>query len=184
MRLYLIRHAITPPTVPDSHLWPLSQEGEAQSALLAQALFWDEVSALYSSPESKGLSMVRPASATHGLQIEEDERLRETRRPAKWIDDYDGAVRRYLEHPADPPEEWEGAPDVRARMVECIGEISARHPQKAVALCGHGLALALYLSSLPSFGGSVIDRRRSIGLAPVVEGGEKTTPFVDPSEGQ
>jgi broad specificity phosphatase PhoE len=109
LRLYLIRHALTLPTVPDSHLWPLSQESEAQAAVLAQAPLWDEVSIVYSSPESKALATVRPASATHGLEIEADERLREACRPARWIEDYEGAVRRYLGHPRDPPEEWESA---------------------------------------------------------------------------
>lgn len=186
MRLYFIRHALTLPTVPDSHLWPLSREGEAQAAALVQAPLWEEVSIVYSSPESKALATVRPASATHGLEIEVDERLREARRPARWIEDYEGAVRRYLENPRDPPEEWERAPDVRARMVECIGEISTRNPGKTVAVCGHGLALTLYLSALSSFDGNVFDLWRSMGFAQVavVEGGEQTTPFFDPAEGR
>jgi broad specificity phosphatase PhoE len=184
LRLYLIRHALTLPTVFDSHLWPLSQEGEAQASALAEAPLWEEVSAVYSSTESKALATVRPASATHGLEIEEDERLREARRPARWIKDYEDAVRRYLEHPGNPVEEWESAPDVRARMVECIGEISTRHPEKSVAVCGHGLALTLYLSTLPSFFGNVFGLWRSIGFArvAVVEGGEQTAPFLDPAD--
>jgi broad specificity phosphatase PhoE len=165
-------------------LWPLSQEGEAQAAALVPAPIWEEVSILYSSPESKALATARPASATHGLEIEEDKRLRKARRPAGWIEDYKGAVRRYLEHPGDPLEEWESAPDVIARMVECLGEISTIHPGKTVAVCVHGLALTLYLSTLPSFEGNVFDLWRSIGFAQVavVEGGEQTTPFFDPSD--
>ena len=122
------------------------------------------MSTLYSSPESKALATLRPASATHGLKIEEDERLREARRPARWIGDYEGDVRRYLEHAGDPLEEWESVPEVRARMVECIGEISMRHPEETVAVCGHGLALTLYLSSLSLFYGNVFDLWRSIVL--------------------
>lgn len=69
-------------------------------------------------------------------------------------------------------------------MVECIGEISPRHPGKTVAVCGHGLSLTLYLSTLPSFYGNVFDLWRSIGFArvAVVEGGEQTAPFVDPAD--
>lgn len=80
-----------------------------QAPMLEQASFWYEVSYMYSRPESKALATVRPASAAHGLEVEKDERLREARRPARWIRDYDGAVRRYLEHPGDPLEEWESA---------------------------------------------------------------------------
>ena len=99
--------------------------------------------------------------------MKRDERLREERRPARWIGDYEGAVRRYLENPGDPLREWEGAPEASARMVGCIREISARHPGGAVAVCGHGLALTLYLSTLPSFYGNVFDLWRSIGFARV-----------------
>lgn len=127
MRLYLIRHALTRPTGPDSHLWPLSQEGEAQAAVLAEAPLWNDASVVYSSPEDKALATVQPAPAAHGLEIKCDVRLRESRRPARWIGDYEGVVRRYLENPGEPLTEWEGAPEVRRRMVECIREISARH---------------------------------------------------------
>lgn len=167
MRLYFIRHALTLPTGPDSHLWPLSREGEAQAAALAEAPLWSDANVVYSSPEDKALATVQPASDAHGLEVKSDERLREARRPARWIEDYEGVVRRYLENPGDPLTEWEGAPEVRARMVECIREISARHPGEAVAVCGHGLALTLYLSTLPSFYGNVFDLWRSIGFARV-----------------
>lgn len=182
MRLYLIRHALTRPTGLDSHLWPLSQEGEAQAAVLAEAPLWNDASVVYSSPEDKALATVQPASAAHGLEVKCDERLREARRPARWIGDYEGVVRRYLEIPGDPLTEWEDAPEVRERMVECIREISARHSGEAVAVCGHGLALTLYLSTLPSFCGSVFDLWRSIGFAQVavVEDSEQTSPFHDP----
>jgi broad specificity phosphatase PhoE len=67
-------------------------------------------------------------------------------------------------------------------MVECIAEISAHYPGKTVAVCGHGLALALYLSALPSFCGNVFDLWSSTGFAQVaaVEGGKQTAPYADP----
>ncbi|HEX6710243.1 MAG TPA: histidine phosphatase family protein [Rubrobacter sp.] len=171
MRLYLIRHALTLPTVPDSHLWPLSQEREAPCS--RRLLCGRRCLSCTAAPKARRSR--RPASTSHGLEIEVDERLREACRPARWIEDYEGAVRRYLEHPGGPPEEWESAPDVRARMVECIAEISTCHPGKTVAVCGHGLALA-------SFYGNAFDLWHSTGFAQVavVEGGKQTAPVADP----
>ena len=182
MRLYLIRHARTLPTGPDSRSWPLSPGGEAEAGALAAAPLWSEVSALYSSPERKAVSTVRPSADRKGLGLLVDARLREARRPARWIDDYEAVVRRYLEHPEHPPSGWEPVPEVRARMEECLGDIKDRHPQGAVAVCGHGLALTLYLGSLPLFRGSIFDLWRSMGFARIacVEDG-RAAPFADPA---
>lgn len=182
-RLYLIRHARTLPTGLDSHLWPLSPEGEAEAERLAEASFWGDVSALYSSPEHKAVATVRGAAARHNLSLRTDDRLREVGRPARWIDDYDGAVRGYLRDKYPPPD-WESMSEARARMMECIGKVSARHPCESVAVCSHGLALTLYLSGLGLAQGDAFHLWRSIGFAwvAVVEDGRLVRPFVRTGE--
>ncbi len=184
MRLYLIRHGVTLPSGPDSHAWPLSPEGEAQAKALSDAPFWKNVAALYSSPEGKTLATVRPASERHGLEIWEDHRLREARRPARWYEDYDDMARRYLEDTDSPPEGWEDAREVEARMRECFGELAERHDGENVAVCGHGLAPVLYLRRFPAVRRNVFDFWRSIGFCRIAvwEGGDITEPFRDPAE--
>lgn len=181
MRLYLIRHGITLPSGPDSHEWPLSPAGEAQAESLADAPFWHNVSTLYSSPEGKTLATVRPASGRHGLEIYEDHRLREARRPARWYEDYDEVARRYLENPESPPDRWEDAREVEARVKECVEELAERHAGESIAVCGHGLEPVLYLSGLPSVRQNIFDLWRVVGFCrvAVVEGGDLAAPFRD-----
>ncbi len=184
MRLYLIRHGIILPSGPDSYEWSLSPEGERQAKALADAPFWRNVSALYSSPEGKTLATVRPASEKHDLEIREDHRLREARRPARWYEDYDDVARRYLERRENPPEGWEDSREVEARMRECFGELAERHAGESIAVCGHGLAPVMYLRRFPSVERNVFDFWRSIGFChvAVVEGGDLVKPFKDPAE--
>lgn len=134
MRLYLIRHGFTLPSGPDSHAWPLSPEGESQAKALADAPFWENIAALYSSPEGKTLATVRLAAEKHSLEIREDHRLREARRPARWYEDYDEVARRYLENDGNPPEGWEDAREVEARMRECFEVLMKRHSGESVAV--------------------------------------------------
>ena len=182
MRLYLIRHGRTQPAGPDSHSWPLSSEGEAQARALADAPFWRGISALFSSPEEKAVSTVRPSAERYGLDIRREDRLREVRRPPVWVEDYESAVRRFFEHPESPPEGWESRESATARVTGCLREIAVRHPAESVAVCGHGLALTLYLSALEDLEGDIFGLWRSIGFAQVavVEDGRVVVPFVDP----
>ncbi|MDQ3856457.1 MAG: phosphoglycerate mutase family protein, partial [Chloroflexota bacterium] len=92
MRLYLIRHGRTWPTGPDSQEWPLSPEGVVEAEALAGAAFWTSVQALNSSPEPKAVSTVQPAARRYQLEIRQDERLIEVRRPSEWLGDYEGAI--------------------------------------------------------------------------------------------
>ena len=181
MLLYLIRHGRTLPTGPDAHAWPLSEEGMVEAERLVGAPLWRPVAALYSSHEGKALSTVLPSAARHGLSTMEDERLREVGRPARWIEGYEAAVEAYLEHD-ETPEGWEPREDARSRMIECVGAITARHRGEAVAVCGHGLALSLYLGSLADVPDSPFAVWRSIGFGQValVHDGRLAAPFGDP----
>ena len=183
MRLYLIRHARTLPTGPDSHVWPLAPEGEAQARALAGVPFWPAIAALYSSPEEKALATVRPAAARHGLEVLPDARLAEARRPAVWLDDYDGAVRRYLAGAADSPASWEDAGAVRRRMRASLCELAERHPGASIAVCGHGLALTLALVGLAGVPEDPFALWGSLGFGTVavVEDGRLVAPFGDPA---
>ena len=183
MRLYLIRHARTLPTGPDSHVWPLAPEGEAQARALAGAPFWPAIAALYSSPEEKALATVRPAAARHGLEVLPDDRLAEARRPAVWLDDYDGAVRRYLAGAADSPAGWEDTGAVRGRMRACLRELAERHRGESIAVCGHGLALTLGLVGLAGVPDDPFALWGSLGFGTVavVEDGRLVAPFGHPA---
>ncbi len=182
MRLYLIRHGRTEPSGTDSSQWPLSEQGEGEARVLAEASFWPEVVALYSSPEPKALATVRPSAEKRGLTVQDDVRLREVRRPPAWIDDYLGAVRAYLNETDDSPDGWERPWQVRKRMLGCIQDLERRHGDASVAVCGHGLAVTLYLCAITGLSSDRFDVWRSIGFGEVavVEDGRLVVPFGDP----
>ncbi len=184
MRLYLVRHARTLPTGPDSREWPLSTDGMAEARQLAEAGFWADIDVLYSSPEPKALATVRPAAEQHALQIHEDDRLREIGRPTEWLDDYEAAVELYLEEPDTTPQGWEPVDEARARLEGLVRELEQRHPGQRVALCGHGLALTLYLSTLEGVLGRpfAVWRALGFGQVAVAEEGRLLLPFGEPSE--
>lgn len=183
MRLYLVRHARTLPTGPDSREWPLSTDGTAEARQLAQAAFWSDIDVLYSSPEPKALATVRPAAEQHGLEIREDERLREVGRPTEWLDDYATAVERYLEEPDVTPQGWEPVDEARARLEGLVRELEQRHRGERVAICSHGLALTLYLVTLEGVLGRpfAVWRPLGFGQVAVAEGGALLLPFGEPS---
>jgi broad specificity phosphatase PhoE len=180
-RLCLIRHARTVPRGAHSPEWPLSPEGERQADSLADAPFWSEVAALLSSPEPKALQTVRPAAERHGLPIRQDAHLREARRPPVWVEDYDAAVRAYLEGPA-APEGWEPPSEAVARVASALEELSELHTGESVAVAGHGLTLALHVATLPGTGAPRFELWLSIGFCTVavVEAGRLAQAFTDP----
>ncbi len=179
MRLYLVRHGRTQPTGSSAHEWPLSPEGEMEARQLADAPFWSGIHALYSSPEVKALATVQPAAEKHGLEVRQDARLREVGRPTGWIADYGAAVGRYLQEPDRTPDGWEPVREVRARVAQLMWDLEERHRDERVAVCGHGLALTLYLTLLEGVEGGPLELWRSIGFGQVavVEGGRLLMPF-------
>jgi 2,3-bisphosphoglycerate-dependent phosphoglycerate mutase len=184
LRLYLIRHSHTLPTGPDASAWPLSSEGESEAEALADAPFWREIKALYSSPEHKALATVRPAAVEHGLEIREDDRLREAIRPVHWIEDYAAAVRCYLEHLEETPDGWEPISTVRKRMSECLDEIEERHTGENVAVCSHGLAFTIYLSGISRAEPFELWRSTGFTTVAVIEDRRIMSPFRDLSEAE
>lgn len=184
MRLYLIRHGRTRRDGPDSQAWPLSSAGEAEAARLVGAAFWSSVTAIYSSPELKALQTIRRVAERYALAVNVEEGLREVRRPPVWVVDYESVVRGFFERPEAPPDGWESAAAATARLTASITAIITRAPGAAVALCGHGLAWTLYVSTLDGAPVQAFELWRSIGFGQVavVEEGQLLIPFSDPWE--
>ncbi len=182
MPIYLVRHALTIPNGPDARRWPLSQIGEAEARQLAQAAFWKDIDALYSSPEEKAVETVRIVARKHGLEIRLDERLSEVRRAPGWADDYHALVRRYMDEPDNPPKGWEPVDTATARMVACIRDIERNHEGERVAVCGHGLALTLLLQTLEGVDGGAFATWHLLGFGQVAvaEGGRLLLGFGEP----
>ena len=127
--------------------WALSQRGREQAQTLARAPFWHDVRVLLSSDEPKALETAQPAAARHGLLLRGLPALREVRRPAGRLDDWEGTVREYLSGRPGPGG-WEPYPDAARRAASAFDEILSAYPAGHLAVVSHGTLLTLYLSGL------------------------------------
>ena len=170
-RLYLIRHPHTrpDPAVPASQ-WELSETGEEQVRVLAQARFWREVASVYTSPQPKTKVVGEAVRAAYGLPVLEVAGLDEAARD-RWLepDAFQAAQRAfYTETDRPPVPDWEAADAARIRFVAALDAIFARHaPSDSLAVVTHASVLTLYLAHLRGEAPSYADWG-AIGFAEVI----------------
>jgi broad specificity phosphatase PhoE len=153
--LYLIRHGETDWNVEGR--WqghadvPLNERGHQQAAQIAQDLAGAGLAAIYSSDLQRALDTARVLSATTGLPVQTDPRLREINQ-GEWQGllaeeveaRYGEMLRRRRLNPLDAaPPGGETVKQVRDRVVSAIEAICRNHPFERVAVVSHGFALAL-----------------------------------------
>lgn len=159
--LYLVRHAapVQDYSQPTDQ-WVLSPEGREEAETLAREPFWDEIRAIYSSPEVKALATAEPAARRRGLPPRLIPCLSEVQRPpGQRFDDYEEVVRQYLATPKGNLHGWEPNARARGRVGACVYRLldSTQNPQAEgpLAIVGHGLTLTLLLATIlneaPSF---------------------------------
>jgi len=154
-RLYLVRHGQT-----DWNLegrWqghadvPLNDRGLQQAAQIAEALAGAGLKAIYSSDLQRARQTAQLLAEAAGLEVRVDARLREIHQ-GEWqgllVDEIQARYgeifhQRHRDPAAFAPPGGETAAQVKARLLEAIGEICRRHPDERVAIVSHGFALAL-----------------------------------------
>lgn len=142
--LVLVRHAMP---AADREVapadWPLSPDGEAAAAELAQHL--PRFATLVSSPEAKALQTLGPAARFREDPIVQDARFREVDRPEESWDD---AVRQrrcaYLE--GDVPAGWEPHDAVVRRFGAGVDWWSRLSGDRPLVVASHGMAMTLWLA--------------------------------------
>ncbi|MGE5589581.1 MAG: histidine phosphatase family protein [Bacillota bacterium] len=159
--LYLVRHAAPVQDYAQPFdQWVLSPEGREEAEALAREPFWDEVRAIYSSPDVKALATAEPAARRCGLPPRLMPCLGEVQRPpGQYFDDYPEVVRQYLATPKGNLHGWEPNARARGRIGACVYRLldRAQNPQAEgpLAIVGHGLTLTLLLATIlnetPSF---------------------------------
>ena len=153
--LYLIRHGQTDWNIEGR--WqgqadvPLNPRGREQAAKIAQELAKEGIKAIYSSDLSRARQTAEAISATTGLPIHLDPRLREIHQ-GEWqgmlVSEiqarYSQEFRRRRENPLTvAPPGGETVIQVKERVVATIEDIAHRHPAERVAVVSHGFALAV-----------------------------------------
>jgi len=126
---------------------PLNAKGRWQAARVAQALAQEPVAAVYSSDLARAWQTADAIAAPHTLQIRPEVRLRE-----RAFGQFEGRtfadIERELPEQAErwrrrdpdfsPPGGGEDLRTFQARVVEAVGDLSARHAGELVVLVAHG----------------------------------------------
>jgi 2,3-bisphosphoglycerate-dependent phosphoglycerate mutase len=168
--LYLIRH---PRTHVDpnrqSHEWVLSDSGRIELNTLAHAPFWNQVAAVYSSPQTKAIEPARVIGDKHNISVATLPGLAEVWRgtdPYLGTEEFNAALSAYFSESELAIAGWERPTDATQRFKEAVQEIVTEHPADSVALLSHGTILTLYTAMLDSEAPNVV-RWRSIQPASV-----------------
>lgn len=153
--LYLVRHGQTDWNIEGR--WqghadiPLNAVGRQQAAHIAGALAGAGLDAIYSSDLQRAAETAWLLSATTGLPVRYDPRLREINQ-GEWQGllaseveaRYSELLQRSRQDPlAVAPPGGETVLAVRDRLVSAIEDICGRHPHERVAVVSHGFALAV-----------------------------------------
>jgi broad specificity phosphatase PhoE len=162
-RLYLVRHGATALSTEDrfagSENVPISEEGRAQAAHLAQRLKDDEINAIYCSPLDRTMETASIIAKPHQLTPVPKDGFREISH-GHW----EGLSRKEVEQQfseeysaweSDPftfaPEGGESGISVLARALPIIHEVVVKHKDRNVMVVSHKATLRIIISSLLGF---------------------------------
>ncbi|KKR48417.1 MAG: hypothetical protein UT86_C0005G0001 [Candidatus Magasanikbacteria bacterium GW2011_GWC2_40_17] len=149
-KLFLITHpdvVIDPKQAIDE--WVLSEKGIDRAKALMNESFWNNISVIYSSTESKAKTVAEMAAHKFGIPIFEKKCLVEIDRSSTGFmpfDEFMIVVNDFFKNPDKSCKGWETARAAMNRVSECTEQIMQKHPGENIALVGHGAAFALLLS--------------------------------------
>jgi broad specificity phosphatase PhoE len=153
-KLFLITHpdvVIDPNQAIDE--WVLSEKGIDRAKALMTELFWNDISAIYTSTEPKAKTVAEMAARKFNIPIFEKESLVEIDRSSTGFMPYDefmNAVMKFFKKPDESCRGWETANASMKRVSSCVEDIMKKSHEENVVLVGHGAAFALLLSYLKS----------------------------------
>ena len=162
-RVFLVRHGATVLSAEDRFAGAtdvdLSDEGRRQAARLAERLAAETISAVYASPMRRTRETAAILSASHRLEVQSDERLREIDH-GRWEQMTRAEVEarfpeEYASWESDPftfaPAGGESGIGVMARALPALREIVVRHAGESVLVVSHKATIRLLISSLLGF---------------------------------
>lgn len=159
-RLLFVRHGQTDTTinnafcgVTDAQLTPM---GHRQAQALAERLRHERIDALYCSPQQRALDTAAPVADTQGLEIHQDNALREidfglweNRDRPTLLAEYSRLINAWDRGL------WMGNPSggetrqaVIARVIPCIIELLNKHTGKNIMVVSHRTTLCLLVSHM------------------------------------
>lgn len=149
--IILIRHAM-PQVQPgvSSTLWELGESALEDCVLLAHALQPDLAPVVFTSHQPKVKQTAGVLALRRGLDVVEDERLREVEQGICWVDDYRALAASYLERGnIGAATDWEPRELVVERFGTAVAAaVTANQGSEGdILVVTHGLAMSLWLAS-------------------------------------
>ena len=145
--VYMVRHGATEWNIDKRAQGmadiPLTQKGKEEAQIAREQLGNVPIDAVYSSDLSRAFETARPIAASHGLEVQADQRFREIdqgewtglsvdeireRWPGMW-----GPARHYSTRPGG-----ESPQDVRKRALKGLRAVVEAHPNGDVVIVSHG----------------------------------------------
>jgi broad specificity phosphatase PhoE len=170
VELYIVRHADALPDADELvdggyDAQALSALGRQQAEALANRLRDLTLAAIYTSPLGRAIQTAAPTAASHGLEIQPVEGLREVDLGSFRVDATDSGTPdevsarlrtrlREIANIAVSTGSWESIPGsepsalLRARLVTAMDRIIAAHPGERVMIVSHAGAINAYLAAL------------------------------------
>ena len=164
-RIYMVRHGATELTAEDRFAGstdvPLSDEGRAQIAALAERLRCDKLDAVYASPMARTIETSQIIAAPHGLEPRPEPGLREIdygRWEGRTRDELEAEhAEEYDAWQEDPltvaPQGGESGVQVLAGALPVLRLVVQNHRRRSVLLVSHKGTIRLLISSLLGFDG-------------------------------
>lgn len=151
-RLIFITHpeVIVDPLVPIER-WRLSEAGVRRMQAFAEDPVTADVTAIWSSAETKALEAAAILAARLGLSVEVDQRLGENDRSATGFlppDEFERAADAFFAEPTKSFRGWERAVDAQQRVVTAVTSVLEAHKGGDLAIVAHGGVGALLLCAL------------------------------------
>lgn len=127
---------------------PLNSEGRRQAELLASRMQNEEWDYIYSSDLSRALETAETIGRMKNIEVKIDKRLREMNCGLTEGTTEQDRVNKWGYGWARLDLGIESNEDIISRGVECIKDISERHPDKKVLIVSHGALIGLSLKKL------------------------------------
>lgn len=150
--VYFVRHAQSDHRVRDDLTRPLTEKGLQDRQLATQYLADKGLSVLLSSPCKRAYDTVADFSAQSRLPISCVAAFKE-RRAGSWVDDFDTFARKQWADFDYKLSGGESLREVQTRNIQALRAVLAAHPDKAIAIGTHGMALSSIINYFdPAFG--------------------------------
>ena len=154
--VYFVTHpeVVIDPVVPVPS-WQLSKKGVSRMQLMLRQPWINQITAIYSSQETKALESAAILAAHRGMGFFQETRLGEIDRSSTGYlpsEEFERVLNKFFECPDDSIFDWESASDAQTRIINAVNNILAEEASAdSIAIISHGGVGTLLLCFLAGY---------------------------------